>query len=484
MLPEKVMGQGLIGSGAGPAAVAVRDPGTIEVADILDAALAGGVRARMDATWRNNSRAAFMKAARQMRIGGMLLHALPAAVQAVSWPIMEGLVPLQKLGVFSKLMEFQLEQMPPNAPRELVRQVALETWKSVEDRLGEMTKDDLLWNNMLRDIGLLTFQSLTWNLGSGRWFSGAARDVQYLLKPGQRETSGGEKFDRARFSTRLAAALMLLPARAWIGVIWNYVMTGHGPTSIRDMFFIPSGRKNPDGTEERFMVPGYHKDLFNLYRSPVTTLTHKLNPAVSTLIDELSNEDFYRNMVWNPDDPAWKKWEQRIEFAAKAFIPFGVKYSAQEAAHGQGTARSAAPLLGITPAPRWAVRSDAANRMAELRARHGGASLTPEEVALSDLRHGLLERLRRQEPGAVEEARGAVHRKEITEGQYRNLIAQAREPSSAAAFKSLTLAEAEDVFARDKTPEEGRLWTPILAAKRRGIGGPRGPQPPSRPRAW
>jgi hypothetical protein len=98
-------------------------PGSVdgEMADIVDGLVAGGGRVRQDDFYKTNAISKFTDALAARRLDKAAFHPLPAALEMASKPILEHIVPRQKLGVFADLARFELEKLGPNASKEEAR---------------------------------------------------------------------------------------------------------------------------------------------------------------------------------------------------------------------------------------------------------------------------------------------------------------------------------------------------------------------------
>jgi len=87
-----------------------------------------------------------------------------------SW-LMEYYVPRMKLGVFHDMAQDVIRRNPGMAPTEL-RESLQKTWASVDNRMGQLVYDNLLWNRTLRDSSHLAIRAVGWTLGTIRELGG------------------------------------------------------------------------------------------------------------------------------------------------------------------------------------------------------------------------------------------------------------------------------------------------------------------------
>jgi hypothetical protein len=233
---------------------------------------------------------------------------------------------------------------------------------------------------------------------------------------------------------------------------------------LKDYFYPLTGRKNADGTDERVQLPSYMKDIFAYAHHPYETVKHKIHPAVATIADMLENADFFGDQIRNPDDPLVQQIKQEAEYVAQQFEPFGVGNIREELRRGQPLSRTLPNLVGVTPAPREAVRSPAVNRMYELLRHRMPTGATREQADARRRRGDLIGLLRQQPEEGMEALRGDVAEGALSGRRARGIARTAAIPSSANTFKRLTMREALEVYEM-ASPDERRLWLPALASK-------------------
>jgi hypothetical protein len=340
-----------------------------ETAAIVQNLMEAGGRAKMDAFYGGTHVEALRQAIRDVRAGkggygSALYNALPALSEAVSKPVMEKLVPRMKLGVFADMARYEIDRLGPNAgPNE--RRAALgQAWDSVENRLGQMTYDNIFWNKTLKDLAMVGVRSVGWNLGTARELGGGLADIPSSM----RNVVRGQGI-----SPRLAYVVGLPLVTAFYGAIYQYLMTGRGPDELKDYFAPKTGRMNKDGTPERMVLPTYMRDVLHATNradeGPARWAQNagemargKLNPAVTTTAEMLFNRDFYGTAIRNPNDSAVRQAWDTAKHLLAAFKPFSVR-AFQQGNRTPGTAAQA--LVGITPAPSYVTHSAEQQRQAE-----------------------------------------------------------------------------------------------------------------------
>lgn len=231
-------------------------------------------------------------------------------------PIMQTFVPLMKQGLFSDLSRDWLAAHP-NAGEEELRQGMQTVWDSVENRLGQMTYDNVFWNKTLKDLGFLTVRAVGWNLGTVRELGGGTAD---LLRAANRTLSRTSTADRS-LSLRAQYAIALPIVIAMQGALINYMLTGQGPQSLYDYYFPRTGRMIPGtNTPERVSIPSYMKDWFSFAADPVKTVLNKLHPLWELMGEQISNRYYYGGIIRDPKhgNPV----VQELEWLGRSIMPF------------------------------------------------------------------------------------------------------------------------------------------------------------------
>lgn len=325
-----------------------QDPLMNKIADLM--ASAGG-RAKMDKFYAIEASNQWSKNMKEGKYASNVLKVPFWIVEQASRPIMEHIVPAQKLGVFADLMKLEMERRP-DATHEEMRDVAQKAWDSVDNRMGQMVYDNLFWNKTVKDIGMLSIRSLGWNIGTVREVGGGLTDVIGNLND-IRQGKASEISYRTTYVLGLAAITGLY------GATYQYLATGKRPGEgiedqgtggvMKDLFFPRNGGVDKNGEPARVSLPSYAKDVYHLSTAPAQTVTNKLNPVFGTFIDMINNKDFYGTKIYNENDPIMQKALDESKFLLGQFEPFGVRNLGRDTRETAGS--KIEPFIGITPAP-------------------------------------------------------------------------------------------------------------------------------------
>lgn len=352
---------------------------TPEMRRIIQGLEKGGGRINMDWFYRNTEGSGLIKSIRDGSLVRQVLDAYPQApiktllklpfqiagkaLQDVSHPIMEWLVPRQKLGVFYDLANDWLKNNPKATEHELRNAMQI-IWNSVDNRLGQLVYDNLFWSKTQKDLAFLAARSVGWNLGTVRELGGAMFDAS-------RAIAALRAGDEIEFTHRMAYAVAMPMVLGTWGALINYLYTGEGPKEMRDYFFPRTGRINEHGQPERVMMPGYIKDVLEYNEAPVQTVANKLNPLWAFALQLYSNQDFYGGIIRDPEAEPSEQAKQFAEYVARQFQPFSFRSLERMRKQDTPILQQIGAFLGFQNAPQRIVdpeRTHGFERLHELRA--------------------------------------------------------------------------------------------------------------------
>jgi hypothetical protein len=436
----------------------VADPHT---AAILDMLTKGGARGKMNPTDFNNSINTFKQAWSDRDFKGTALHALPAMMEGIMAPIANHLVPWQKMTARVLLAKFELDHVAEKLGKQkgdyagivkamgddAMRQIAYKVVQQVDDRLGQVAYDNMRWNKMAKQVAQASIQSVGWNVGTANVIFGGARDVQRLFKPEQLlaplDKEGKVTGTLGRVTGRLSYLIALNATVGIMGMGLQYAMTGEDPKDLRDLFFPRTGRKNPDGTDERISLPSYIKDEWALSQHPIQTVQHKLHPSFSMIAELLNNQDFYGNQIANPDDPWTKVAGQVASYLGQSITPYAITGAMQSAKKGTSDAMMAAPFIGITPASASISRTPFESYVFEKYSNAFHTSKTPEDAEKAQARSDAINAIKKGQTPDMSM---------FTPREQLSIRTSARTSVQTSLFRRLTLQQ--QLTAYDKASDE------------------------------
>ena len=122
------------------------------------------------------------------------------------------------------------------------------------------------------------------------------------------------------------------------------------PTQALDYGFPRTGRKNPDGTDERISMPTYANEAAGLYyRGPLEQAKSKLGALPQGIKGALTNKNFWGGDIAKPDDPLVKALGERLWYIFAQGEPIFVSKATQ----AQGPTEEAATAFGFGKAPNY-----------------------------------------------------------------------------------------------------------------------------------
>lgn len=313
-------------------------PLTNAIADVM--ASAGG-RAKMDKFYATGMADSMNKSLKEGKLLTAALKVPFYIVDQMARPIMEYVVPRQKMGVFMDMMKMEMERNP-DITHEQLRTTAQKAWDSVDNRMGQLVYDNLFWHHITKDLAMASVRSLGWNLGTVREIGGGVKDVI-----GNVEDIIHGRGTKVSYRTAYVMALPIVTGL--YGAIYQYLHTGQAPQSIKDYFFPRNGAIDNKGQPARISLPTYMKDIYHYTTNPVQTVINKFSPVNNAVMEMLANKDYYGTQIRNVDDPIMQQVLDELTFVGGEFEPFGFRNLGRDTRTSAGS--KIEPFIGITPAP-------------------------------------------------------------------------------------------------------------------------------------
>lgn len=380
------------------------DPHTSAILHMLEQ---GGARFKMSMTDYNQGLQKIKRSIRQAiankdlpSAGELAKHVLPAIGEMGSWFIHHWLVPNQKMSARVMLAKFELDRFAKALDKkrgdyagiidamhpDVVKQLASKIVDVVDDRLGQMTYDNQFWHKMAREVAQAAIGAVGWQVGTLRTVTGGIADLPQMFKPEELVApldKAGKITDKdmGRVSGRLTYLLTLGLVMGGLGAVTQYLLTGKGPSEIKDYFFPKTGRRNPDDSEERLQYPSYWMDHYKLATHPLETAKHKLHPSIGMLTEALANQDYYGVQIRNPKAPWQTQAKEIAEYVAKGFEPYSINNQSKMVETDSGAGQRVANFFGVTQAPRSVSKSDFQAFVAEKKREKIPAGARTQESA-------------------------------------------------------------------------------------------------------
>lgn len=352
---------------------------------VAELAVRGGLRATLDPFWKTHITRSLTRAwtaGGLANYGQATLQVPLAAVEQSMRPIAEYLVPRQKLGVFAQLALQEMERAGMNASPDQVRAAMARAADWTEDRMGQMTYDNLFYNKMVKDAALMGFRAYGWQLGKYRHLYGGVADtaslVRGLIENGIAAAKDQPAPRRLEVTNRMLYPVALTMVAGTVGAVLHRLFTGTNPQTLQDYFFPRTGEQDKDGRDGRLALPTYLKDVVGeahalrtsvMERSPepiASELSHKLNPWLGVTGDMWNNKDYYGVEIRHPDDPISKQMAELSQFALKQFTPFSVSGTLKLADDQAPVSQLVLPFVGIVPAKKALLMTPAETLAADI----------------------------------------------------------------------------------------------------------------------
>lgn len=416
----------------------------------------GGGRAKMDKFYATGMKDSMNKAIKEGKLATAALKVPFYIVEQVARPIMEYIVPRQKMGVFMDLMKMELERNP-NASHQEMRGIAQKAWDSVDNRMGQLVYDNLFWNKVTKDLAMASVRSLGWNLGTLREIGGGTKDL--IGNVGDVIHGKGTKL-----SYRTAYVMALPIVTGIYGAIYQYLHTGQGPQELKDYFFPKTGAIDQKGQEARISFPTYMKDLYHYTTNPVQTVINKFSPVNNTVVEMMANKDFYGTEIRNVDDPLMRQVLDEAKFLGTQFVPFGFRNQNRDTR--TDVVSKIEPFIGLTPAPHDINMTKAERVAADLaHAKIPVGSRTKEQAEHSKAKGQL--RSQYMASKDMEILNKGVDQNVISTREKKQIIKESKMSSLERLTQHLTFEEVQHVMNK-ATKEEKPELERILDKKREG----------------
>lgn len=223
---------------------------------------------------------------------------------------------------------------------------------SIDNRFGMMQRDNMFWNKLTSQIGQAALLSDTWQVGFLREFGGAKADLGKFIS--QRDPNF--------LSTRVSYVMGYALSMGMIGGVTTFMLTGTPPSSLKDLFYPRTGGKNPDGSEERILLPGHLKEIaewervladipHHAGREAAKVISGKINPFWPLAEQVISAKD-YRGKDIAPTGSTGELIRAEISLIMSHLTPI-VASSLQQSHGDKSKLNPVTDVLGIRSAPSY-----------------------------------------------------------------------------------------------------------------------------------
>ena len=339
---------------------------TPEMRRLADMLNAGGGRISMDQFYRSNASGAFFKSLTDIKnfrgVFGEVWQAVKDTplrspfliagrmIDTINEPLMGQLVPRMKQGVFAAMARDYLDRFPDATPEE-ASDAMTKAWDSVENRMGQMTYDNVFWNKTAKDMAFLMTRSVGWNLGTIREIGGGTGpDSARFI----RDIASGKRPD---FTARMAYPIAMTVVTALVGATLTYLLTGKAPQQMLDYFYPPTGSVDDGGEPNRLSIPGYIKDVIAYKKDPAGTILNKIQPLAEMGKEIYTNRDYYGGSIYDPkfDSSATSAYG---DYLMNEALPFSIRATIKNRNEGESMETQMLSFWGIQPAPQSIVHPE------------------------------------------------------------------------------------------------------------------------------
>jgi hypothetical protein len=368
--------------------------------DYAQLAVKAGLRATLDPFWKTHFTRGLVRALGQVKnvwsdnsgieaplraawaTKTLPLRAAAAFAEQAMRPIAEFLVPNQKLGVFALLAKSEMALLKPDASEAEIQAALARAANATEDRMGQMTYDNLFYNRLAKDLALIGTRSYGWQFGKYRHLAGAVSDTVIGTRRLLGNTSA-EQLNKPSGITHRQLYFIALPmVLGAVGGMLHYMWTGRRPKDVTDLLHPSTGQVDAYGNEKRVSLPSYWKDLETDWygmrsglesggpagaaRGLWDSTYQRANPWINDIVEMLRNKDFYGQQIYNPTDPLDKKIWDQLAHVATSFEPFSISQSARLSQGESSTMDKLLPFIGIVPAKQALVHTPAQTKAGEI----------------------------------------------------------------------------------------------------------------------
>ncbi len=432
---------------------------------MADLVTEAGGRFKMDDFYHTKAAQKMMDAFKRGNLLGGLVRTPSAALDIASRPLMEWLVPRQKLGVFADLAKNTVDRLGPDATKDQLREALGKDWDTVDNRMGQLVYDNLFWNKTVKDLAMASVRSVGWNLGDIRELGGAVKDTITLPRRVQ-QSYKGENMPVPVVTQRMAYAMALPLMSGMIGAVTQYLFTGQGPQELKDYFFPKTGNTDENGNPERLNLPTYMKDVYAYADHPLKTLANKAHPLIGLTSQMLSNKDYYGTEIRNSDDPFVQQLTDLAKHVGKSFLPFSLQGAMKEKERQGSPTTKALSFFGFNPAPKNIDTTKAQDLAYEIYAQSKGDEPKTKEAAARNKEIGDLVRLRKlgKDDDFQTEYQKAVKAGVISPADMKSINQRMKGSFFQYAVGRMTIDDAVKVY-EIATPEEKTLLQKQMTTK-------------------
>ncbi len=268
----------------------------------------------------------------------VLGNELGKVMDTLSKPLFDIYIPRMKNAALIQEAHDWLESHPTATDQEKDRAIQ-DIGNSIDNRFGEMMRDNLFWHQYTRQALQLSLLSYSWVTGGIRMLGGGKDAVLAAL--GKKELSSNAKY---LFGMAATYAVM--------NGAYTYMKTGKPPDNWMDLVYPRTGGMYPSGKPERVVLPSHIGQYTQFLLHGYKELGNEANPALKLGIELANNKDFRGMPITNENNPWYEEqmWDDYLQHTLHQIEPIGIKTFLQGKKVNSNISMGEA-LLGIRQAP-------------------------------------------------------------------------------------------------------------------------------------
>lgn len=429
----------------------------------------GGFVPQLSEELRINARNSWRDAVANQSWLKMVPAGVRRAIEVTQAPIFEKWIPNLKAAAYMNEAKEYLGRHPDLADDPVRRGIALrQIGKEIDNRFGEMNYGTLFWDRTLKDAGIGSFLSLSWNLGFLREFGGglAMDPATRALK--RNPTADGALARDAR--TRGTFALVYTGTAMAIAGAMTQMMTGKPPSEWMDYVLPKMGGKNPDGTDKRGSTPFFTREGPQLAKhieaadswfwGATDMLWNKM--LLQPLKEVYTNHDYWGYDIADVNAPMMTQAAQYAKWLAKEqFDPITIAQTDRLKQTGATNAQYVLSFMGFGPAPAYAARSAVQNRIEHLYALHVAPASRPhDQEAVMQMKREINSQMQQAVRDGDNVKMQQVLDQAAKSGMNLKSFKQMNIPGDIVLFRALP-ADDQKAILRDSTADERKRYLPF-----------------------
>ncbi len=286
----------------------------------------------------------------------VIANGISKTADTISKPLFDYYVPLIKKGAFFSEMHNWLDKNP-DASWEQQKAAAREIGDSMDNRFGEMMRDNLFWKKTTQQTLQATFLSYSWVVGGLRMLKGGSDAVSNLIR-GRKMTADSKYLFGMAMTYAVYNAMM------------TYLHTGKytDDWDEKDLYSYRTGGKTMQGKHERAILPGHTTEYLHYLHDGIGELKNKVSPGLKLLDALITNEDF-RGLPVTNENNSWfskERWGDYAKFALEGVEPISEKTLRKGRKKGSKIS-TLEQVLAVRPAPEFVTNPEGYESKAKIR---------------------------------------------------------------------------------------------------------------------